>query len=163
MKSKITPFLWFDDNAEEAANFYVGIFPNSKCTGVTHYSDAGSEIHGHVAGKVMTVSFELDGAKFTAINGGPLFKFSEAISFVIDCENQEEVDYYWERLSAGGAPEAQQCGWMKDKFGVSWQIVPSVLPELIMNPDPEKSKRAFTAMLQMKKLDIAALQKAAEG
>src|SRR5262245_19111060 len=156
---KIAPCLWFDDRAEEAARFYVGIFKNSKILDVSRYSEAGYEVHGRPAGSVMTVSFELDGQRFTALNGGPLFKFSEAISFQISCETQEEVDHYWSKLSAGGDPNAQQCGWLKDKFGLSWQVVPTALPKLLMDPDATKSKRAMDAMLQMKKLDIAKLER----
>jgi predicted 3-demethylubiquinone-9 3-methyltransferase (glyoxalase superfamily) len=152
---KITPFLWFDNQAEEAANFYVSIFPNSKINKVARYSEAGPG----PAGSAMTVAFELDGQTFTALNGGPHFKFTEAISFVVHCETQEEVDTYWEKLSAGGGEV--QCGWLKDKFGLSWQIVPNVLPELLGNPDPQKAARVAKAMFQMKKLDIRGLQKAA--
>jgi predicted 3-demethylubiquinone-9 3-methyltransferase (glyoxalase superfamily) len=160
---KITPCLWFEDNAEEAANFYTSIFKNSKITMISRYSEAGREIHGKAPGSVMTVAFEINGQPFTALNGGPIFKFSEAISFQVDCENQEEVDYYWERLGAGGDEQAQQCGWLKDKFGVSWQIVPRVLLELVNDPDPGRSQRTMTAMLQMKKLDIQKLKQAADG
>ncbi|MGO9468180.1 MAG: VOC family protein [Isosphaeraceae bacterium] len=157
-KSKISPCLWFDQEAEEAAGFYTAIFPNSRIVGITRYKDAGREVHGKPAGTVMTVSFELDGQPFTALNGGPHFKFNEAISFQVDCETQEEVDYYWEKLGSGGDEKAQQCGWLKDKYGVSWQVVPTVLGALLNDPDPEKSRRAMDAMLQMKKLDIAELQ-----
>ena len=160
---KIAPCLWFDDRAEEAARFYVGIFKSSKILDVSHYSEAGYEVHGRPAGSVMTVSFELDGQRFTALNGGPLFKFNEAISFQISCDTQEEVDHYWSKLSAGGDPNAQQCGWLKDKFGLSWQVVPTALPKLLMDPDPAKSKRAMDAMLEMKKLDIAKLERAHAG
>jgi predicted 3-demethylubiquinone-9 3-methyltransferase (glyoxalase superfamily) len=159
----ITPCLWFDTQAEEAAAFYTSIFKNSKITSVTRYTEAGHEIHGRAAGSVMTVAFELDGQSFTALNGGPLFKFNEAISLQIPCQTQEEVDYYWERLTAGGDKEAQQCGWLKDKFGVSWQVVPTVLLDVIADPDYEKSQRATAAMLQMKKLDIAKLKQAYAG
>ena len=160
---RIAPCLWFDDRAEEAARFYVGIFKNSKIREISHYSDAGHEVHGRPAGSVMAVSFELNGQPFTALNGGPLFRFSEAISFQISCETQEEVDHYWSKLSAGGDPNAQQCGWLKDKFGLSWQVVPTVLFQMLMDPDPAKSKRAMEAMLQMKKLDIAKLKRAHAG
>ena len=160
---KINPCLWFDHNAEEAVNRYVSIFKNSKILGVSRYGKAGKEIHGRPAGSVMTVAFELDGQRFTALNGGPHFKFNEAISFQIECETQEEVDYYWEKLSAGGDPQAQQCGWLKDQYGLSWQVVPTVLPTLISDPDTAKSQRAFQAMLQMKKLDIAGLERAFAG
>jgi predicted 3-demethylubiquinone-9 3-methyltransferase (glyoxalase superfamily) len=152
---KITPFLWFDNQAEEAANFYVSIFPNSRVVKVVRYSEAGPG----PAGSAMTVAFELEGQKFTALNGGPHFKFTEAISFVVHCETQEEVDAYWEKLSAGGGEV--QCGWLKDKFGLSWQVVPNVLLELLGNPDPKKAARVAKAMFQMKKLDIRVLQKAA--
>ena len=157
---KITPCLWFDDQAEEAAEFYTGIFKNSKVLSISRYGEAGRDVHGRPPGSVMTVAFELDGQAFTALNGGPVFKFNEAISFQINCETQEEVDHYWNKLSAGGDEKAQQCGWLKDKFGVSWQVVPTVLPELLMGANPEKSGRAMEAMLQMKKLDIARLKRA---
>ena len=160
---KIVPCLWFDDQAEAAVAFYTGIFPNSRTVTVARYGEAGTEIHGRPAGSVMTVAFELDGQSFTALNGGPHFKFNEAISMQVMCDTQEEVDRYWSALSAGGPPEAQQCGWLKDKFGLSWQIVPKALLEMIMDPDTQKSQRAFTAMLQMKKLDIAALKRAFDG
>ena len=160
---KISPCLWFDDQAEEAAKFYTSIFPNSKIVAVTRYGKAGHEIHGRGAGSVMTVEFELDGQGFTALNGGPVFKFNEAVSFQISCETQEEVDYYWERLSAGGDERAQQCGWLKDRYGVSWQVVPTVLVGMIQDPDPAKAGRAMTAMLKMKKLDIATLKRAVAG
>ena len=160
---KISPFLWFDNQAEEAANFYVSIFPNSKITKIARYGEAGREHHGRPAGTVMTVSLELNGQTFTALNGGPIFTFSEAVSFVIDCENQEEVDYYWEKLTEGGDKSRQQCGWVADKFGVSWQVVPKVLGELIGDPGDPRSERAMAAMMEMKKLDIAALQKAYNG
>jgi len=160
---KIAPCLWFDDQAEEAAKFYTTIFPNSKITIVTHYGEAGREIHGRPPGSVMTVAFELDGQPFTALNGGPVFKFNEAISLEIHCDTQKEVDYYWEKLTEGGDAKAQQCGWLKDKFGVSWQVVPKVLLEMINDPDARKFDRAFEAMLKMKKLDIAELQRAYAG
>lgn len=134
----------FDDQGEEAAKFYISIFKNSKITNLSRYGEAGREIHGRPPGSVMTVEFELDGQSFTALNGGPLFKLSEAISFQIDCATQEEVDYYWEKLGTGGDPEAQQCGWLKDKFGVSWQVVPAILPELINDPDYAKGQRVMT-------------------
>jgi predicted 3-demethylubiquinone-9 3-methyltransferase (glyoxalase superfamily) len=159
----ITPCLWFDSQAEEAARFYTGIFKNSKIGKVSRYTEAGNEVHGQPAGKVMVVQFELNGQPFTALNGGPQFKFNEAISFQVMCQTQEEVDHYWNKLSQGGDPKAQQCGWLKDKFGLSWQVVPTVLAELMSDPDKEKSGRAMEAMLQMKKLDIAALRQAYEG
>jgi predicted 3-demethylubiquinone-9 3-methyltransferase (glyoxalase superfamily) len=155
--------MWFDDQAEEAAAFYTAIFRNSKIVSTIRYGEAGHEVHGRAAGTVMTVAFELDGQAFTALNGGPLFRFNEAISFQVDCETQEEVDYYWEKLSQGGDEQAQQCGWLKDKFGASWQVVPSVVPELIHDPTSERSQRAMQAILQMKKIDIAALKRAYAG
>jgi predicted 3-demethylubiquinone-9 3-methyltransferase (glyoxalase superfamily) len=157
---KISPCLWFDDQGEEAARFYTGIFPNSKIVNVSRYGEAGREIHGKAPGTVMTVAFVLDGQAFTALNGGPIFKFNEAISLQISCENQAEVDHYWDKLSQGGDPQAQQCGWLKDKYGVSWQVVPRVLPEMLTDPNPEKSQRVMTALLQMKKLDIEKLKRA---
>lgn len=157
---RVTPCLWFDDQAEEAAEFYTGIFRNSKIVNVTHYGEAGYEVHRKPAGTVMTVAFELDGQAFTALNGGPTFKFNEAISFQVNCETQEEVDYYWEKLSAGGDETAQQCGWLKDRYGVSWQIVPRVLFEMLDDANAEKSQRAMQAMLQMKKININQLQQA---
>ena len=159
----ITPCLWFDDQAEEAAEFYTAIFKNSRILGVTRYGEAGREIHGKPAGSIMTVAFELDGQAFTALNGGPLFKFTEAISFQVRCETQEEVDYYWGKLSEGGDARAQQCGWLNDKYGVSWQVVPTALLEMINDPDAEKSRRAMEAMLQMKKIDIETLKRAYAG
>ena len=160
---KITPCLWFDDEAEAAVTFYTGIFRNSKVVSVSRYGEAGHEIHGKPAGTVLTVAFELEGQAFTALNGGPVFKFNEAISFQVDCETQEEVDYYWEKLSEGGDPKAQQCAWLKDKYGASWQVVPRVLVEMMSDPDSEKSGRAMEAMLQMKKIDIAELKRAYGG
>lgn len=157
---KITPFLWFDDKAEEAANFYVSLFKNSKITGITRYDEEGSKAAGRPKGTVMTVEFQLEGLEFTALNGGPHFKFTEAVSFVVNCETQEEIDKFWEKLSEGG--EKSRCGWLKDKYGLSWQIVPTVLAEMFLEKDPEKSRRVMKAMLQMDKLDIKALQKAAE-
>ena len=154
---KIHPFLWFDNQAEEAMNFYVSTFKNSKIGKVVRYGDAGPGPKG----SAMTATFELEGQQFTALNGGPHFKFSEAISFVVDCKSQEEVDELWEKLSAGGQPG--QCAWLKDKFGLSWQIVPSVLVELLSNPDPAKSKRVMEAMMKMTKIDIAKLKQAAQG
>lgn len=156
---KITPCLWFDDQAEEAVEFYITVFRNSKIISVSRYGEAGYEVHGKPAGTVMTVAFELDGQAFTALNGGPTFKFNEAISFQIKCETQEEVDSYWEKLSEGGDEKAQQCGWLKDKYGVSWQVVPSVLLEIINDPNSEKSQRVTAAMLQMKKFNIDQLRR----
>jgi len=152
---KINPFLWFDDEAEEAMNFYISIFKNSRVVSISRYGDAGPGPKG----KVMVASFELEGQKFMALNGGPGFAFSEAISFLVDCETQEEVDYLWEKLCEGGKPS--RCGWLKDKFGLSWQIVPSILGQLMSDPDPEKSKRVLQAMMQMVKLDIEGLRRAA--
>ena len=155
-KQKITPFLWFDTQAEEAANFYTSIFKNSKISMVTRYGDAGPGPKG----AVQTIAFELEGQMFTALNGGPHFKFTEAISFVVHCETQEELDSLWNRLTDGG--HEVQCGWLKDKFGLSWQIVPNALLELLKDPDPAKTNRVMQAMFKMKKLDIAGLRKAAE-
>lgn len=158
----ISPCLWFDTQAEEAAKFYTTVFKNSRIVTVCRYPDAGKEIHGKPPGSVMTVEFELDGQSFTALNGGPQFKFNEAISFQVECDTQEELDGYWEKLTSGGDPEAQQCGWLKDRFGVSWQVVPKGMPEMLNDPDKAKSERAFNAMLGMKKLDIKALRRAFE-
>jgi predicted 3-demethylubiquinone-9 3-methyltransferase (glyoxalase superfamily) len=158
--SKINPCLWFDTEAEEAARFYCSIFKNSKVGTISRYGNEGKEIHGKEAGSVMVVEFELDGERFAALNGGPQFKFSEAISFQIRCDDQKEVDYFWARLSDGG--EEGPCGWLKDRYGLSWQIVPVALIELISDPDTAKAQRVMAAMLQMKKIDIAALEAAAE-
>jgi predicted 3-demethylubiquinone-9 3-methyltransferase (glyoxalase superfamily) len=160
---RIAPCLWFDDQAEEAARFYTGIFQNSKIVNISRYGEAGREFHGKPAGSVMTVAFELDGQQFTALNGGPVFKFNEAVSFQVNCHTQEEVDYYWEKLSEGGDEKAQQCGWLKDKYGVSWQVVPVALQEMINDPDTKKSQRMMEALLRMKKLDIGELKKAFAG
>lgn len=160
---RITPCLWFDQQAEEAAKFYTGIFRNSRITKTAYYGEAGHDIHGMAAGTVLTVTFELDGQAFTAMNGGPVFKFNEAVSFQVNCDTQEEVDHYWEKLSAGGDEKAQQCGWLKDRFGASWQIVPTMVAEMIADPDAGKSQRVMTALLQMKKLDIAKLKLAYAG
>ena len=161
--NKISPCLWFDGQAEEAAKFYTGIFRNSKLGKVTRYTEAGQEVHKRTPGSVMTVEFQLEGLNFVALNGGPDFKFSEAISFQVNCETQQEVDQYWDKLSEGGNKDAQQCGWLKDRFGLSWQIVPMVLPQLLADPDKQKASRVMNAMLKMKKLDIQQLQKAATG
>jgi predicted 3-demethylubiquinone-9 3-methyltransferase (glyoxalase superfamily) len=158
---KITPCLWFDRQAEEAAKFYTGIFRNSKILNISYYGEAGQDVHGQAPGTVMTVSFELEGQAFTALNGGPTFKFNEAVSFQINCDDQEEVNYYWERLGAGGDEKAQQCGWLKDKFGLSWQVIPVVLIEMLNDADKQKSQKVMEAMLQMKKIDIAELHRAA--
>ena len=155
---KITPNLWFDTEAEEAANYYISIFKDSEITEVTHYGEAGPR----PAGMVLTVTFKLFGQEFLALNGGPDFKFNEAISLSVSCKSQDKVDEYWERLTADGGEEGP-CGWLKDKYGLSWQIVPTRLPELLQDPDSEKANRAMKAMLQMKKLDIAELEKAADG
>jgi predicted 3-demethylubiquinone-9 3-methyltransferase (glyoxalase superfamily) len=151
---KITPFLWFDNQAEEAMNFYVSIFKNSRVGKVTRYGDAGPGPKG----TVMSATFQLDGQEFMALNAGPLFKFTEAVSFYVNCESQHEVDYFWDKLSAGGEPG--RCGWLKDKYGLSWQIIPTALGEALGNKDPEKAKRAMQAMLQMSKIDIARLKQA---
>ena len=154
---KITPFLWFDNNAEEAMNFYVSIFKNAKVLTVSRYGEAGPG----PAGTVMTAEFELDGQEFVALNGGPRFKFTEAISFVVNCETQEEVDYFWDKLSEGG--QKSRCGWLKDQFGLWWQVVPVVLAELMSDPDPEKSKRVMQSMLTMDKIEIEPLKRAHAG
>ena len=158
MEHKIIPNLWFDTEAEEAAEFYISVFKNGRIVNVMHYNEAGPR----EAGMVMTVEFELDGQRFVGINGGPQFKFDEAVSFQITCEDQDEIDYYWEKLTADGGEEGP-CGWVKDKFGLSWQVVPTGMEELFADPDTEKARRAMEAMLKMKKLDLAALQSAAEG
>ena len=160
---KIFPCLWFDGQAEEAAEFYASIFKNSRITEIVRYGNVGEEIHGGKPGSVLVVNFELEGNKFMGLNGGPEFTFSEAVSFTVDCADQEEVDYFWEKLGAGGPEEARQCGWLKDKFGVSWQIVPSIMPGLLSGSDPAASDRAMAAMMRMKKLDIAGLQQAYDG
>jgi len=157
---KITPCLWFDSNAEEAAEFYTSIFKKSKIGKISRYGKEGYEIHRKPEGTVLTVEFELNGQTFTALNGGPAFKFNEAISFQVHCESQNEVDHYWEKLSQGGDEKAQQCGWLKDKYGVSWQIVPTVLGDMLQDKDPKKSGRVMNALLQMKKVDISTLEKA---
>ena len=155
---RITPFLWYDTQAEEAANFYVSVFKNSKVLGVVRYGDVGPGPKG----SVMTVEFELEGLKFVGLNGGPHFKFTEAVSFAISCETQEEVDYFWQKLIADGGAESQ-CGWLRDKYGLSWQVVPTILIELFKDKDAEKSQRVMKAMLQMKKIDIETLKQAYEG
>jgi predicted 3-demethylubiquinone-9 3-methyltransferase (glyoxalase superfamily) len=155
---KIMPCLWFDTQAEAAANHYVSIFENSKLGSITRYGKEGHEIHGKPAGSVMTVEFEIAGTKFLALNGGPEFKFDEAISFQIFCETQAEVDYFWSKLSQGGRDGP--CGWLKDKFGLSWQVVPAILPKLLKDPNPAKAEGVMKAMLQMRKIDIAVLKQA---
>ncbi|MDO7487374.1 VOC family protein [Peribacillus frigoritolerans] len=157
---KITTNLWFDSQAEEAAKFYTSIFENSMIGRITSYGNEGNQIHGKPQGTVMTVEFELEGQAFVALNGGPQFKFTEAISFIIHCEDQKELDYYWEKLSEGGDEKAQVCGWLKDQFGVSWQIVPANLTEMVNDSNPEKSERMMKALLQMKKIDIKTLNQA---
>jgi predicted 3-demethylubiquinone-9 3-methyltransferase (glyoxalase superfamily) len=159
---KITPCLWFDHEAEEAASFYTDIFPNSGILGVSRYSEAGREHHGQPAGSVMLVEFHLNGQAFNALNGGPLFRFTEAVSFQVACADQAEVDHYWTRLGAGGDPAAQRCGWLKDHYGLSWQIVPEALAELMGGPDPARAARVMNALLQMTRIDIAALRRAAD-
>src|SRR5438874_9628303 len=158
---KITPCLWFDNQAEEAVNFYASIFKNSKVGRIARYGEAGAEVSGRPSGSVMTVEFQLEGQEFLALNGGPIFKFTEAVSFVVNCETQEEVDYFWSRLSAGG--EESRCGWLKDRFGLSWQVVPIVLIEMLADKDIAKAKRVTHAMLQMDKIDIPTLKKAYDG
>jgi predicted 3-demethylubiquinone-9 3-methyltransferase (glyoxalase superfamily) len=157
---RITPCLWFDNQAEEAARFYTTVFKNSRIVSTTRYGEAGHEIHKKPAGSVLTVTFELDGQPFTALNGGPVFKFNEAISFQIHCESQEEIDYYWEKLSEGGDEKAQACGWLKDRYGVSWQVVPTALSAMLNDPDTQKTESVMKALLQMKKLDIGKLREA---
>jgi predicted 3-demethylubiquinone-9 3-methyltransferase (glyoxalase superfamily) len=159
----ITPCLWFDTQAEEAARYYTSIFKNSRIGTISRYDEAGHDVHGRPAGSVMTVEFELNGQPFTALNGGPHFKFNEAVSFQIMCESQDEVDHYWNKLSQGGDPMAQQCGWVKDRFGLSWQVIPTELIQMLSDRDKEKRSRAMEAMLQMKKLDVAELRRAYEG
>lgn len=158
---RITPFLWFDGQAEEAVNHYVSIFDDSRIVSTTRYSKEGAEASGQPEGSVMTIAFQLAGQDFTALNGGPMFEFNEAISLVVNCETQEEVDHYWSRLSDGGDPQAQVCGWLKDRFGLSWQVVPTLVGELMSDPDPEKGRRAMEAILKMKKIDVEALRQAA--
>ena len=157
---KITPFLWFDNQAEEAVNCYTSLFKNSKIVNVARYDEAGAKASGRPKGSVMTVTFQIDGQEFIALNGGPVFKFTEAISFFVNCETQEEVDELWNKLTEGG--EEGQCGWLKDRFGLSWQIVPTALGEMLADPDPAKAQRVMKAMLQMKKIDIAKLKQAYE-
>jgi predicted 3-demethylubiquinone-9 3-methyltransferase (glyoxalase superfamily) len=160
--NKIIPCLWFDNQAEEAVRFYTSIFPKSRIGNITRYGREGFEIHGRPEGSVMTVEFELDGQSFTALNGGPIFRFNEAISLQVDCETQAEVDHFWGKLSEGGDETAQQCGWLKDRYGLSWQIVPQILRRMLQNPNAKASDSVMEALLQMKKLDIARLQQAYE-
>lgn len=161
-KQKITPCLWFDNQAEDAAKFYVSVFKNSKIGHILRYSEVGQEIHGGKPGAVLTVEFELDGQPFCGLNGGPIFKFSEAISFQVPCDTQDEIDYYWTKLQEGGGSESD-CGWLKDRFGLSWQVFPAALLDMLANSDRQKADRAMAAMLKMKKLDLAALQRAFDG
>lgn len=163
IQTRISPCLWFDDQAESAAHYYVSIFKNSRILTVSHYGEAGFEVHGRPAGSVLTVAFELDGQHFLALNGGPLFKFSEAISLIVSCDTQADIDYYWERLCEDGDPAARQCGWLKDKFGLSWQVVPAELDDLICDPDPGVRDRVMTALLKMSKLDLDLLRAARAG
>jgi predicted 3-demethylubiquinone-9 3-methyltransferase (glyoxalase superfamily) len=160
---KITSHLWFDRQAEEAARFYTGIFKNSNIGKITHYGKEGFDIHKMPEGTVMTVEFTLEGHQFIALNGGPIFKFNESISFMVNCEDQQELDYYWNKLSAGADPKSQQCGWLKDKFGLSWQVSPVQLADMFSDEDRERSERVMKAMLQMKKLDLRKLEEAYEG
>lgn len=163
MKLKISPCLWFAHEAEQAAHFYISVFPDSRIVRTTHYGETGHDIHGMPAGSVLTVDFELDGQPFTALNGGPVFRFNEAVSLQVFCEDQAEVDYYWEKLAEGGDKKAQQCGWLKDRFGLSWQVVPAELLQMISDEDYARSERVMAALLQMQKLDIAKLQQAYSG
>jgi predicted 3-demethylubiquinone-9 3-methyltransferase (glyoxalase superfamily) len=156
---RITPFLWFHDDAEDAVKFYVSVFKNSRIGQITHYTKESSNAAGQPEGSVMTIAFELDGQPFTAINGGPHFKFNEAVSFVINCDSQDEIDYYWNKLTEGGDPKSQVCGWLKDKFGLSWQVTPSDLPELMRNP--ATTAAVMREVLKMKKIDLATLRRAA--
>ena len=163
LAQRIVACLWFDKEAEQAASFYAGIFERSRITGITRYGEAGREIHGGVPGSAMVVAFELDGQAFTALNGGPLFRFNEAVSLQVMCDSQDEVDRYWSKLSAGGDPQAQQCGWLKDRYGLSWQVVPVALTGLLQDPDRAKADRVMQALLQMRKIDVASLERAAGG
>ncbi len=160
---KIAPCLWFDNQAEAAARFYTSVFKDSRIGRITRYGKEGYEVHGMPEGTVMTVEFEINGQPFTALNGGPIFKFNEAVSFQVICETQAEVDYYWQKLSEGGDEMAQQCGWLKDKYGLSWQVVPRLLIELVSDPGSEKSQRAMKAMFQMKKIDLEKIKAAYDG
>jgi predicted 3-demethylubiquinone-9 3-methyltransferase (glyoxalase superfamily) len=161
LNHKITPFLWFDTQAEEAAQFSVSVFPHSRIKRINRYGRVGREVHGKEAGSVLTVEFEIGGQPFVALNGGPQFKFNEAVSFQMFCDTQDEIDYFWGKLSAGG--QESQCGWLKDKYGLSWQVVPSSLPQMLSDPDTAKSERAMAALLKMKKFDLAALRRAHDG
>ena len=159
---RITPCLWFDGQAEAAVDFYTAVFPNSRVTAVSRYGEAGREIHGGQPGSVLTIAFELDGVAFTALNGGPHFKFNEAISLQVNCDTQQEIDHYWSRLTEGGAPQAQQCGWLKDRYGLSWQVVPSSMARL-MTGGADQADRVMSAVLKMKKIDVAELERAYAG
>ena len=161
IKQKIAPCLWFDTQAEEAANFYISIFNNSRIKRISRYGEAGREVHGKPPGSVMVVEFEIDGQTFTGLNGGPRFKFSEAVSFQVSCDTQDEIDYFWSKLSQGG--EEGPCGWLKDKYGLSWQVVPSVLPQMMTDADGAKTDRVMAAVMKMKKFDLATLKRAAAG
>jgi predicted 3-demethylubiquinone-9 3-methyltransferase (glyoxalase superfamily) len=160
---KITPHLWFDNQAEEAVNFYTSVFKNSSTIRTSHYGKAGFEVHKMPEGTVMTIEFEIEGERFVALNGGPVFKFNEAVSFIVKCENQEELDYYWEKLSEGGDKNAQQCGWLKDRFGVSWQVIPTELSDMMSDENTERKERVISTFMKMKKLDMKELEKAYEG
>ncbi len=157
---RITPFLWFERNAEAAAEFYVTVFPDSRIRRLHRFSEEAARVSGKRPGEVMTVSFELEGQEFVALNGGPCFQINEAVSFVVNCRNQQEVDYYWDKLSDGGEEEAQRCGWLKDRYGVTWQVVPERLLELLDDPDPQRPERVMQALMSMKRIDIAALEQA---
>lgn len=157
---RIAPCLWFDDQAEPAAAYYTGIFKNSRIVSTARYGEAGKEIHGRQPGSVMVVDFELDGLSFTALNGGPAFRFTEAISLQVNCETQAEVDFYWDRLTAGGDPAAQQCGWLKDKYGVSWQVFPEKMPKMLSSKNRKGADRVMKAMCEMKKIDTKAIERA---
>ncbi|HTF02988.1 MAG TPA: VOC family protein [Bacteroidia bacterium] len=160
---KLTPNLWFDKNAQEAVDFYLAVFRDSGIDRITHYGKAGFEVHKMPEGTVLTIEFHIEGHQFVALNGGPVFQFNEAISFIVNCDTQEEIDYYWDRLTEDGPVKSQQCGWLKDKFGVSWQIVPTALSEMLEDSNQEKAADVMTAMLRMKKLDIEKLRRAYEG
>lgn len=161
--TSITPNLWFSDQAEEAVNFYLGIFKNSRILHTTRYSKVGNEVHHMPEGTILTIDFELDGNRFVALNGGPIYTFSEGVSFIISCNTQQEIDHYWNSLTAGGDPKAQQCGWLKDKFGLSWQVVPESLVSMMTHPDTSRSQRVMSALMQMKKIDLPLLTKAFNG
>ena len=160
---RITPCLWFDRQAEEAARFYVSIFKHSRIVAVRRHSGAGHETHKRAAGSVMTVAFELDGQAFTAVNGGPVFTFSEAVSLQVNCETQDDIDYYWQKLSRGGDADAQRCGWLKDRYGLSWQVIPTALPEMLKDHQSPEAWRVMEALLGMKKIDIDQLERAFSG